>query len=173
MAITEKEYNELQKEAKGLLDISTNDFYFNKVRPHIQDMLLKCRTDKELIRTLEKVINSADSFCVQKDYVNFIDSFDVLETAITDTNYFNGVMSKAPEEEKQMVRDLITKISDLRMIVQYEPPYAPEEKKARNRLNYESTGNSPIGENKDYYTRNMETLTKPNPKPRIPNIRKE
>lgn len=171
MAITNKEYNELQKETKGYLDVSAEDFYFDKVRPLMQTMLLQCKTDGELIRTIEKVINAADSFCVQKDYTNVAESFFTLEVAITDKNYFNGVMRKAPESEKEMVRDLISKISDLRMIIKCEPPQTPKEKEVKERLNYEPPrGNSPIGENKDYDIHNMKVLTEPNPKQRIPNV---
>lgn len=171
MGVTMKEYNELQKGAKGLLDVSTSDFYFNKVRPFIQEMLMKCKTDGELLRTLEKVTNAADSFCNQKDYENFMESFAVLETAITNINYFNGVMKKAPEVEKEMVRKLIEHINDLHMLVKCEEPYTPEEKPTKDRLNYEPPrGKSPIGENKDYDTHNMKILNEPNPKKRIPNI---
>lgn len=171
MAITAQAYSELQKDAKGLLDISTSDFYFDKVRPFMQEVLLKCKTDGELIRTLEKVINAADGFCNKKDYESFIESFHTLEVAITDASYFNGVMRKAPEAEKEMVRQLIEKISDLHMLVKCEEPYTPEEKKTRDRLNYEPPrGRSPIGENKDFDTHNMKTLNEPNPKKRIPNV---
>lgn len=171
MAITNQTYEELQKETKGYLDVSASEFYFDKVRPFMEDMLLTCKTDEELIRTIEKVINASDSFCIQKDYEKVADSFYVLEKAITDKSYFNGVMRKAPEQEKEMVRELIGKISDLRMIIKCEPPYTPKEKEVKERLNYEPPrGNSPIGENKDYDAHNMKVLTEPNPKPRIPNV---
>lgn len=171
MAITDKAYNELQKDNSGYLNISAHDFYFEKVRPFMQEMLLKCKTDGELLRTLDKVINAADGFCVKKDYANFMDSFVVLEKAIVDKNYFNNAMKKAPETEKEMVRELIAKIADLRIIVKCEPPYTPEEKKSKDRLNYKTpTLSSPIGENEDYYTHNMKTLNQSSPKPRIPNV---
>ena len=170
MAITTQEYNEVQRDSKGLLDINTSDFYFGKVRPFMKSILLKCKTDGELIRTVEKVINAADSFIIKKDYESFIESFSVLETAITDRNYFNGVMKKAPESERQMVRDLIEKISDLHMLVKCEEPYMPKEQESKDRLNYESRDNSPIGENKDFVTHNMKILNEPNPKKRIPNV---
>lgn len=170
MAITNDTYNEMQREAKGYLDISADKFYFDKVRPFMQEMLLKCKTDGELLRTLEKVINAADSFCIQKNYAMVAESFDTLEIAITDRNYFNGVMRKAPEAEREMVRELAVKISDLRMIIKCEPPYQPKEAKTRDRLNYQPPqGKSPIGENEDYLTHNMKTLNEANPKPRIPN----
>lgn len=165
MAITSQEYNEFQKDSKGLLEISTSDFYFSKVRPLMKDMLLKCKTDGELLRTLEKVINAADPLCNKGDYQNFIEEFDVLEVAITDRNYFNGVMKKAPEAEKEMVRELIAKITDLRMLVKCEQTYVPKAKPTKERLNY-----SPIGENGDYGTHNMKKLSEPNPKNRIPNV---
>ena len=171
MAITQQSYNEIQKESKGYLDISASEFYFDKIRPLMQDMLLKCKTDGELLRTLEKVINASDSFCIKKDYASVADSFDVLETAITDNNYFNGVMRKAPEAEKEMVRELISKITDLRMIIKCEPDYVPKVEKLRERLNYEKPKmNSPIGENMDYCIHNMKVLNEPNPKQRIPNV---
>lgn len=171
MAITENQYNEYQKEAQGYLNVSANDFYFGKVRPFMQSMLLKCKTDAELIRTIDKVINASDSFCIQKDYQSVMESFAVLETAITDKNYFNGVMKKAPEAEKEMVRQLIEKISDLRMIVKCEPEYTPKEQPTKDRLNYRKpTMTTPIGENEDYLTHNMKTLNEPNPKKRIPNV---
>lgn len=163
MAIS-KSTEEINKES--LLEISTSEFYFNKVRPFIQEMLLKCKTDGELIRTLEKVTNAADSFCVRKEYNDFIESFDVLETAITDKNYFNGAMKKAPEAEKEMVRQLIEHIKDLRMLVKCEKPTEPTGTKDKERLNYNP---SPIGENKDFGSHNMKTLNEPSPKERIPN----
>lgn len=171
MAITNKTYDELEKENKGYLDIGAGDFYFGKVRPFMKNMLLQCKTDEELLRTLEKVINAADSFCSQKDYERVAESFVTLEVAITDKNYFNGIMRKAPESEKEMVRELIDKIADLRMIIKCEPPYVHEEKKVKERLNYEEPRpNSPIGENKDYGIHNMKVLTEPSPKQRIPNV---
>ena len=119
MAITEDDYENLQRQQKGLLDIDTQEFYFGNIRPFMQDMLLTCKTDKELLRTIEKVINAGDSFCNDKNYEALNESFDVLDTAITDANYFNGVMKKAPEEEKNKVRELIDKIADLRMIIKW------------------------------------------------------
>lgn len=166
MPITQTDYNELEAQKKGYLEISAYDYYFNKVRPHMKDMLMKCRTDEELTRTLDKVLNAGDSFCQRKDYIMLAESFNVLETAITDKNYFNGVMKKASEEERQMVRDLISKISDLRMLIKCEVIEPKKETKIRDRIDY----NSPVGENEGYSTHNMKELSKPNPRKRIPNV---
>lgn len=169
MAMTESTYAATKKE--NLLEISAADFYFDTMRPYLQEMLLKCRTDGELGRTIEKVINSADSFCARKDFNMLAQSFDTLEIGITDKNYFNGVMKKAPEEERQMVRSLIEKISDLRMIIQCEEPQTPNEPPKRERIGYrESSASSPNGENEDYSTHNMNNLNQPKPGRRIPNV---
>ena len=170
MAITENDYENLQKQQKGLLDIDTQGFYFDNIRPFMKDMLLTCKTDKELLRTIEKVINASDSFCNDKNYEALNESFDILDTAITDANYFNGVMKKAPEEEKNKVRELIDKIADLRMIIKCEQPVVPEEPKIRNGWNYkEPTNLAANGENEDFSTHNMHTLNTPILKNRIPN----
>lgn len=170
MPITESDYGDLQKQQRGLLEINTQDYYFKNIRPFMKDMLLKCKTDGELLRTIEKVINAGDTFCNDKNYVALNESFDVLEKAITDKSYFNGVMKKAPEAEKEYVRKLIEKISDLRMIIKCEPPVEPKVEKTRDRLNYkEPTEFSPNGENEDYFVHNMHNLNVPHPKNRIPN----
>lgn len=165
MAISETYYSEMEKQRKGYLDINAKEFYFDKMRPFLEEMLMKCNTDAELTRTIYKVINASDSFCQKGEYDLLAESFDVLETAITDKNYFNGVMKKAPEAEKEMVRELIGKITDLRMIIKCEPKQEIEEKPSKERIGY-----SPIGENEDYAHRNMKTLSEPNPKMRIPNV---
>ncbi len=169
MAMSSDSYAASKKD--NILDISAEEYYFNTLRPYLQSMLLKCRTDGELIRTIDKVINAADSFCVRKKYALMAESFDVLETGITDKSYFNGVMKKAPEEEKEMVRNLVGKISDLRMIIQCEEPTEEEPPSFKERINYEPpTALSPNGENKDYQTHNMKNLTACHPNKRIPNV---
>lgn len=159
MALSGKE----QKD--GLLEINANDYYFNKLRPFMDDMRLTCHTDEELIRTIDKVINSVDGFCMNKDFDNLIESFDILTTGITDVNYISRKLKNAPEDEKEKVRTLIQMITDFIMIVKYEPVTTKEEPKTRERLSY----SSPNGENEDYITHNMEKLNIPNPGKRIPN----
>lgn len=167
MPITENNYAEAEKErnSKGL-DVNTTDYYFNKMRPYLKEMYMKCKTDGELLRTIEKIINAADSFCQAKDYTSVAESFNAIEAVITRDTYFNKAMKNAPEAEKEMVRGLISKIADLRMIIKCEPPIEPKEKKEVQRIGYQS----PIGENEDFATHNMKKLTEPKPKQRIPNV---
>lgn len=151
---------------KDLLDVGVQEFYFDKLRPYMQDMLLTCRTDGELTRTLEKVVNASDSFCQAKDYAQLYETYQVLLTGITDKSYFStGPARKAPEEEKNKIRELVTKINDLFLIIKCEPVEVAEKETTRERIGY-----SPSGENEDYMTHNMKSLNTPQPKNRIPNV---
>lgn len=155
----------------SLLNVTAQAYYFNTMRPYLEEMYMKCVTDDELVRTIQKLMNEGDSACVRKDYDKLAEAFDIIEEAITDKNYFNGVMKKASEEEKKLVRELPEKITTMRAIIKCEPPsdVAPEQK--RERLGYiPGTLTSPNGENEDFVTRNMSALNKPQPGRRIPNI---
>lgn len=169
--ITETNYAEMERARRGVLEINTDDYYFKILRPFMQETMVVCKTDPELYRTIDKVINEVDGLCVNQDYAGIIDAFDVLNRAITDANYFNGAMKRASEAEKQQVRELIEKISDFFMIVKCEQPVDKPEKKSRDRLDYKkSSENSPNGENMGYINHNMKKLNEPNPKQRIPNV---
>lgn len=171
IAVAPSTYEQQEKERKGYLDISAKDFYFNQVRPHMEEMTLKCRTDKELLKTIDKVINATDSFIIREDWANVAESFEILQIGITDANYFNGVMKKAPEAEREMVRTLISKIGDLQMLIKCEKGEPiKDESKLKERLNYHKAENSPIGENEDFAIHNMAKLNEPKPKERIPNV---
>lgn len=156
---------------ESLLNVTAQSYYFDTMRPYLEKMYMTCVTDEELCRTIQKVINTGDTACANKEYIRLASAFDTIEVAITDKNYFNGVMKKASEEEKQLVKSLPEKITNLRTIIQYEPKddVAPESKKER--IGYRS-GNlsSPIGENVDFVSHNMSVLNKAEPKKRIPNI---
>lgn len=157
-----------QVENNSPLEIPASDYYFNKLRPYLEDMYKTCTTDEELCRTIMKSINTADSACVRKDYEAMAAAFDTLYIGITDKNYFNGVMKKASEEEKKLVRGLPEKIVDIRTIVKYEEKKEPEQDIKRERLGYNDS--SPNGENLDFGSHNMSELNKCEPKQRIPNV---
>ena len=166
MAISENMYAEVERGRRGILDIDTETYYFDNLRPYIQEMMRTCKTDGELYRTLDKVVNAVDSLCARKQFKRIPDELDVLNTAINDRNYFNGPMKRAPETEKEMVRKLSSKLSDFLMIIKCEPDDVAIEKKAKERLDY----HSPSGENMAYITHNMKNLNKPIEKMRIPNV---
>lgn len=172
MAISTNDYNDLQREDKGLLEISANDFYFDKVRPHMEDILLTCKDDPELIRTLEKIINAGDSYCVRKEYDLLLTSFDAYTKVVSGPNYFSRIIKNATEENKNKIRALTVLFSDLTMIIKCEKPAEFVETEAPERLDY----NSPIGGikgdgyNNGHAEHNMKKLSEPNPKQRIPNV---
>lgn len=169
MAIA-KQANETDE---SLLNITAQAYYFNTMRPYLDEMYMKCVTDEELGRTIQKVMNAGDTACTRKEYDRLAEAFDTIEVAITDANYFNGVMKKASEEEKNLVRGLPEKITSLRAIIKCEPKDdVASESQARERIGYiPGTSTAPIGENEDFVTHNMSVLNKPEPGKRIPNIK--
>lgn len=166
MAISENTYVEAERGRRGILDINTETYYFENLRPYVQEMMRTCKTDGELYRTLDKVVNAVDSLCARKQFKKISDELDVLNIAINDRNYFNGPMKRAPESEKEMVRKLRDKLSDFLMIIKCEPDDVAVEEKTKERLDY----NSPTGENIAYSIHNMKELNKPITRERIPNI---
>lgn len=159
-----------EQKLKGNMEISASDYWFKNLRPYMSNMLMTCRTDRELTRTLEKDINSIDSEIIRAGYDAVDDDLDPLQKVISSDQYYaSGPLRYAPEAEKEAVRMLLNKIKDFKLILQYEKPDKPKEPKVRERLNY-----SPIGEgsgmNNDYMTRNMESLNKtPENMQRLPN----
>lgn len=172
MAISTNDYSQLEKEDKGLLEVSASDFYFDKVRPYMQDMLLTCRTDEELLRTIDKIINSGDSYCIRKEYKLLIQSFDTFNKAVNNRDYFSGVIKQAPEEEKEKIRKLIELVNDLALIVQCEKPNIPVESQPKERIDYNppTGGNKGEGYNSTHLEHNMKNLSEPILKQRIPNV---
>lgn len=160
-----------QNDEKSMLSVSPQSYYFNTMRPYLGEVYMKCRTDEELCRTVDKVINASDSACAGNDLGQLDDAYDILEKVIRDPHYFEGPMRKGTEDEKEMVRGLMAKIDDLRLIIKSEKVEPSENPAERERYGYHKADeSSPIGENEDFGTRNMKTLNEPHPKPRIPNI---
>lgn len=166
MAISEQTYVEAERGRRGILDIDTEHYYFDNLRPYMQEMMNTCKTDEQLYRTLDKVVNAVDSLCVRKQFKQIPDEIEVLNIAINDRNYFNGPMKRAPESEKEMVRKLSSKLSDFLMIIKCEPDDVAVEPSTKERLDY----HSPSGENMTYATHNMKELVKPIERMRIPNV---
>lgn len=166
MAITENTYAEAERGRRGILDINTETYYFDTLRPYMQEMMRTCKTDGELYRTLDKVMNAVDSLCARGQFKQIPYELQVLNTAINDRNYFNGPMKRASEAEKEMVRGLTSKLSDFLMIIKCEPEDKVVEKEVKERLDYYS----PNGENMTYATHNMKELSKPVSRMRIPNV---
>ena len=115
MPITERDYGDLQKQQRGLLEINTQDYYFKNIRPFMKDMLLKCKTDGELLRTIEKVINAGDVY-----EGNFIFGMITNSLSIGGIKNITGRDTKLDDGlfEVTLVRQ-VNNINDLNDIVSY------------------------------------------------------
>lgn len=151
---------------KSNFDVNASQFYFDKLRPFMSNMLSYCTTDDELVRTIYKVINSADSFCVRNDWSNLNDSFEVLYNAISDKAYFDGVISKASEDEKNSIRTLISMIDDLRLIIKFDLAKSSEDNKNKNDNADNDIPVKRIDSNYDEHTKALRAF---NLKQRLPN----
>ena len=155
-------------EDKGVLTVNASTYYFDTLRPYIQKVIGTCRTDLELCRTLDKIINKVDSSSIRKEYDEIQDAFISINKVITDSHYFDTSMKSAPETEKEMIRGLIQKINDYLLIVKCEPKQEVKKPEQCNRIDYNKPENG-VGENASYATHNMQALNQPNPKKRLPN----
>ena len=154
---------------KSMLKVNADTYYFDTLRPFMQHIIKICRTDLELCRTVDKVINTVDSLSVRKQYKKIPSAFVTLSKGITDAHYFDTVMKSAPETEKQAVREFIQKINDYLLIVKYEPDKTEETPKQKERIDYKKSKSDAVGQNASYDTHNMKSLTEPFPKKRLPN----
>lgn len=130
-----------KREDKGLLEISANDFYFDKVRPHMEDILLTCKDDPELIRTLEKIINAEIHIVFVKNMICCWHHLTHTRKLYPALIIFLVLLKMRPKKNKNKIRALTVLFSDLTMIIKCEKPAEFIEAEAPERLDY----NSPIG----------------------------
>lgn len=166
MALTQEDNINYQKQNNGLLDINAREYYFNKLKPALLNFNKTYHSDRELNRTIGEVINRADTAVVNGKYRDLEESYANLLSGVQDHSYFTaGPMRYGTDEEKQAVKDLISKFNDLSMILKYEQDEIPEEHLIRERLNYQP----PNGGNMGY---NLDDISNRGPRPnkeRIPN----
>jgi hypothetical protein len=166
MPMTSEDHEKSQKELNNVLNISADKYYFDKVRVKLIEFNKTYHTDRELNRTITEVINRADSAAVAKNYTDLEESYQNMFSCITSKGYDTiGPMRYGSEKEKDAVKEIISMINDLTMILRYEKEPEKEEHKIRERLNYRE----PNGNNPGY---NLDDLSNRGPKPnkeRIPN----
>lgn len=167
---------EQQAQTKAPLEIGASDYWFQTLRPYMENMLMTCRTDEELIRTIEKDINTIDSVIVREEYPRIIGEKNdpgvlvpLMNVLSSPQYYTTGPLRHSTEKEKEVVRGLIEKVNDFALILQFEKVPEKQESKTRERLGYSPTGDG-NGFNSDHAVRNMASLNKPNPRQRIPNV---
>ena len=153
------------------LDINANEYYFKNLRPYMEDLLIRSKTDGELTRSITKIINTVDSKIIVNDFDAIEEDLIPTLKVLTDESYFvNGPLRRATEEEKNMVRTLRDKLNDFRLILKAEERVPKEEKPKRERLNYDASIDGGKGGNLDYQEHNMSKLNEPIPNKTIPNL---
>jgi hypothetical protein len=148
--LTQEDHIKLEQQQTGLLEIDANKFYFDKLRPFLQEFNKTYHTDRELNRTIVEVINKVDSALTDKRYRDVEDAYSSLLGGIQNRNYtISGPMRYGSDEEKKAVNSLIEKFNDFSVILKYEKEEDKEKPKLRDRLNYQPPNGGIMGYNLD------------------------
>lgn len=127
--------------AKNLLDIMPDKFYFETLRPYMKDMWATVKFDPILTETLEKTMNQADGAAANNNYPILADSFDVLSGVLLDsksTYQRSDSFIRANETDKEAVRELAKHIQDILTIIKCTPIEQKEKATAKKeRLGYD------------------------------------
>lgn len=108
----------LNEKISNPLNIMPEDFYNDKLRPVLYDILANVTFDPILLRTVEETINKADGSSINKDYDKLEEDLMPLSTAILGKNYMKtDDFIRADENEKSLVKKLATDIQDLLTII--------------------------------------------------------
>lgn len=151
------------KNTNVILEIMPEDYYFDTLKPLMDDMYMNCRYDGELTRTLEKLTNDANQYAVTKDYEKLGESFDVILKVITDKGYQkSNLYVRASQEEKNMVQEFNKSVQELLMIIKCTKSEPIIDKlETRQRIGYNSlTGANEI----------LKSETPKQERSRIPNL---
>lgn len=150
MALTQEDNIQMQKQQNGVLNINAVKYYFDHLRPALEEFNKKYHTDRELNRTIVEVMNRADSAATARRYRDLEESYANLIEGVQDQSYMTaGPMRYGSDEEKRAVQELIEKFSDLSVILKYEHEPDEEEHKVKERLNYQPPNGGIGGYNLD------------------------
>ena len=127
------------------LEITPEVYYFDKIKPLLDEMLGRIKFDPVLITTIEEVINKANTHAVHKDYDALVNSVSPLTMVLLNSKsqYLKTrIYTTASTEEKALVEKLAKELQQLLTICQFsKSDKAPKENKVRPRLGYdEETG---------------------------------
>ena len=165
-----------QKKDRGVLEVTAMDYYFEKLRPDIEDFNKNYHTDLELNKALLEVINHADSLIAVNRYLDFMEEFDRMLSVVNGKNYLKQHMADATSEEKEALSEIKQKIENIRLIIMSDNnPVEEEEKPKRERLNYQEPNGEIRGHNKDDLSNRLynHDFEADKDKLRIPNIESE
>ena len=161
----------------SVLDITADKMYNETLRPMMQDMLIRCKTDPEVTRTLDKIMNALDGFLKENTVDSLSNANETIQPALkvlmADTYYRDGALRRASDEEVKTVKEFAQKLSDLSMLLRIEiDNHEPEpEEQPKERIDYITPhGVGTAGENNEWKTHNIKTLNEPHPAKRLPNL---
>lgn len=131
----------LNEKLSNPLNIMPEEFYHNTLRKDFIEVLAKIKFDPVLVATVEEVMNKADGSSANKKYTQLTEDLNPLAVALFSKNYQKSdEFIRADDEEKALVRKLITDIQDLLTIATCtEEPKEEKKKSIRERLNYDSS----------------------------------
>lgn len=123
------------------LEIMPEQYYFDKVKPLLDEMFGKIKFDPVLVSTVEEVINKANTYAVHKDYENLVESMNPLTMVLLNSKsqYLKTkIYSTASTEEKALVERLANELQQLLTICQFsKSEKTVKEDKIRPRLGYD------------------------------------
>lgn len=158
-------------EEKSLLDISAEEFWYKTLVPAINDFNTNYHSDINLNKTLKGIVNKGSSFIVREKYLDLQELFDPLFFVIESSNFGKvGDFKNAEKDEREALVELVNKINDLKLILEYEKPHEKEAPEIRERLNYEPPNGVVAGHNTDDLSNRLYYQKELKPKQRIPNV---
>lgn len=123
------------------LEIMPEQYYFDKVKPLLDEMFGKIKFDPVLVSTVEEVMNKANAYAVHKDYDNLVESMNPLTMVLLNSKsqYLKTkIYSTASTEEKALVEKLASELQQLLTICQFsKSEKTVKEDKVRPRLGYD------------------------------------
>lgn len=123
------------------LEIMPEDYYFDKIKPILTEMLGKIKFDPVLVSTIEEVLNQANTHAVHKDYKELSESMNPLTLVLLNSKsqYLKTKLyNTASTEEKALVEKLANELQQLLTICQFsKQEQTVKEDKIRPRLGYD------------------------------------
>lgn len=110
------------------MDISAKEYYFQKLRPEIDQFCATYKTDSILLASFEEVMNKTDTQLIKEEYQEvYYGSFQEILKVITSSNYdITGAGRRSSEAERQARKEVITKISIFLGIVRASKKTEPQ-----------------------------------------------
>lgn len=123
------------------LEIMPEQYYFDKIKPLLEEMLGKIKFDPVLVSTIEEVINQANTHAVHKNYDELVNAINPLTMVLLNSKsqYLKTkIYSTASTEEKALVEKLASELQQLLTICQFsKTEKTVKEDKVRPRLGYD------------------------------------